>query len=118
MPEVVTPYKKAIRQPIPEIAQTLQEALGQRLVAYAVGIKSPKLVGRWAAGDGNPRDDAATRLRDLYRVFVILHEQYDDQTIRAFLMGSHPDLQDRTPVDVIREGQGVEAIHAAAAFLD
>jgi hypothetical protein len=100
------------------MAGELQEVLGQRLVAYAVGLKSPRLVGRWADGDGEPRAEADARLRELYQVVVILKTQYGPETIRAFVMGANPDLRDQAPVEVVRDGRGIEAIHAASAFLD
>jgi hypothetical protein len=111
-------YKEATVKPVKEIAAELQELLGQKLVAYGVGVNSPKLVGRWAAGDHDPRDDTATRLRVLYRVVRTLQQHYEPSTIRAFLMGANPDLQDRAPIDVIREDQGAEVVRAAEVFLD
>jgi uncharacterized protein (DUF2384 family) len=115
-----TTYKAATLHPTPEVAGDLQRLLGQKLVAYAVGVRSPKLVGRWAAGDHDPRPDSEKRLREMYRVWLTLKEgDYDSpSTLRAFLMGSNPNLQDRAPIDVIRDGQGVEAVHAAEAFVD
>jgi hypothetical protein len=62
--------------------------------------------------------DAATRLRALYRVVVTLREHYGPETIRAFVTGANPDLSDRAPLDVIRDGHGTDAVHAAEAFLD
>ncbi len=111
-------FKEATVRPVPEIADDLQKLLGQRLVAYAAGVRSPKLVGRWAAGEHDPRLDAATRLRALYRVVVTLREHYGPETIRAFVTGANPDLGDRAPLDVIRDGHGTDAVHAAEAFLD
>jgi uncharacterized protein (DUF2384 family) len=114
-----TIHKAAIVQPMPEVAGELQELLGQKLVAYAAGVRSPKLVGRWAAGEHDPRSESEKRLRDLYRVWLTLKEEYDSpSTLRAFLMGANPNLQDRAPIDVIREGDGIEAVHAAEAFVN
>lgn len=109
-------YKEAMVREASELASTLQDALGQKLVAYATGVRSPRLVGRWAAGT-TPRDAADARLRLLYRVWLTLHEQHSDRTIRAFLLGSNPDLGDRAPIDVIRDDHGAQAVHAAEAFL-
>lgn len=112
-------HREATRKPVREIATELQDALGQRLVAYGCAIRSPKLVGRWATGEHDPRDDAAARLRMLYRVYFLLREdgEYDDATIRAFLLGSNPDLDDETPIDRIRDGHGTDAVRAGQAFL-
>lgn len=112
-------HKEAITRPLQEIAAELQEALGQRLVAYATGVRSPKLVGRWASGaTEKPREEAQVRLRLLYRVKRTLSEVYDDSTIRAFLVGANPDIGDQTPIDAIRDGHGIDAVRAAQAFLN
>ena len=110
-------FKEAMVLEPSQIASELQDALGQKLVAYATGVRSPKLVGRWATGT-NPRDEAEKRLRELYRVYYMLHQhEHGDGTIRAFLAGSNPDLQDQAPIEVIREGHGVDAFRAAEAFI-
>ena len=104
--------------PLGDLAADLQRALGQRLVAYAVGVSSPKLVGRWASGAApQPPPDAERRLRTLHRVKETLVVVHDDRTIRAFLVGANPDLDDHTPIDTIRDGHGIDAIRAAQAFL-
>jgi hypothetical protein len=114
----LTIHKAATASPTTEVAGELQELLGQKLVAYAAGVRSPKLIGRWAAGDHEPRAESEKRLRDLYRVWLTLkEEQYTRGTLRAFIMGSNPHLRDRAPIDVIRDGNGIEAVHAAEAFV-
>lgn len=111
-------YKGATTTPVPEIAAELQDLLGQRLVAYGANVRSPKLVGRWAAGS-DPRDETAKRLRELYRVVLVLRNQgHGPGTIRAFVNSANPDLGDRAPIDAIRDGLGVDAVHAAEAFGD
>lgn len=117
MNAVAQAHKVATTTSTSEIARELQELLGQRLVAYAAAVRSPKVVGQWA-GDANPRPEAEKRLRETYRAVALLKEQYGDQAIRAFLTSAHPDLQERVPLDVIRNGEGIEVVHAAMAFLD
>lgn len=111
-------FKEATVRPVNEIAAELQNTLGQRLVAYATRVQSPKLVGRWAAGDHEPRQNAETQLRLLYRAVVTLREQYGPDTIRAFMTGANPDLNDEAPIEAIREGRGPAAVRAAEAFLN
>ncbi len=97
-------------------AQKLQEALGQRLVAYATGVDSPQLVGRWAAGRNEPQGQTVQRLRDLYRVFVILRETESDQAIRAWLQGANPQLANRAPIELLHEDPNTVPAVADAAF--
>lgn len=111
-------FKEATVKPVAEIAADLQETLGQRLVAYAAAVRSPKLVGRWAASGHKPQPNAEKQLRELYRAVLILREQYGQETIRAFMAGANPALEDRAPIEVIHSGEGTAAIRAAEAFLD
>ena len=39
------------------LASELQELLGQKLVAFAVGDRHPRTIGRYARGAGPPRSD-------------------------------------------------------------
>jgi hypothetical protein len=109
-------FKEAMVKNPDAIATELQPVLGQKLIAYATGVRSPKLVGRWATGT-QPRDDADKRLRELYQVYYTLHEFHSANTVRAFLMGANPDLGDLAPMDAIREGNGKDAVRAAEAFI-
>jgi hypothetical protein len=59
-------HRSALRQPPATIAASLQETIGQRLVAFAVGVRNPKLVGRWARGEHMPRQAHERALRDLF----------------------------------------------------
>jgi hypothetical protein len=109
-------HKQAITEPIAAIAQELQELLGQKLVAYTTDVKSPKAVGRWAHGV-EPRDEAAQRLRALYRTVLTLQEVYGPPTIRAWLQGANPDLANQAPVEVLRKGREASVIEAAEHFV-
>ena len=111
-------HRKATLTPTREIAAELQDQLGQRLVAYATHVRSPKLVGRWAAGAHNPGPDTEQRLRALYRTSLILGAVYGAETTRAWLTGSNPDLDDRAPLDLLHEGEAVEVFKAADAFVE
>ena len=108
-------HKEAITAPIPEMAEELQALLGQRVVAYTTGVRSPKAVGRWATGT-SPHPDAEKKLRALYRAVLILREVYGAETIRAWLAGANPDLGDSAPVEALHEGRDVDVFHAAESF--
>jgi hypothetical protein len=55
--------EEATRLGIDAVAAYLQEQLGQKLTAYLAGVTDPKMVGRWAAGKAQPRDEREMRLR-------------------------------------------------------
>jgi len=106
-------YRKEVEAGTAVIAHTLQQELGQRLVAYVTETRSPKAVGRWAQGV-EPRDDARKKLRELYRTVVILKEAYGADTIRAWLEGANPDLGNQAPVEILRGGRGAPRVFEAA----
>lgn len=106
-------YRKEVAEPTAAIAQTLQHDLGQRLVAYVTDTQSPKAVGRWAHGV-EPRDDARRKLRELYRTVLILKEVYGADTIRAWLEGANPDLNNQAPVEMLRAGRASPRVFEAA----
>ena len=111
-------HRQATLAPVDEIARELQDELGQRLVAYAAGIRSPKLVGRWAVRAHAPATEAEQRLRALYRTTLILGAAYGPETKRAWLTGSNPDLNDQAPIDLLRDGQTVPVFNAANVFVE
>lgn len=108
-------HKGATIAPIPEMAGELQELLGQRLVAYATALRSPKTVGRWVTGT-KPHGQQEKKLRSLYRTKLILEECFGPDTIRAWLEGANPELGDVAPIEALREGRDVEVFRAAEDF--
>jgi hypothetical protein len=121
---MTTAHREETRTSVDKIAMELQTALGQRIVAYVTGNRSPKVVGRWARGDGKPQgDDAEQRLRQLYRTFLILRGTEDEgvieesATIRNWLLGANPLLGDKPPLKILREGDPSVVQHAAEKFV-
>ena len=55
-------YRASVASTIAQIAEALQTTLGQRLTAYAVGVRDPKAIGKYARGAIEPREDTAQRL--------------------------------------------------------
>lgn len=111
----VDAHHESLRAPLHELVARLQEVLGQRIVAYVAGISSPKLVGRWAVGSTNPRQEAQTKLRELWEVVRILDNEGPEVT-RAWLLGANPQLDDQAPADLLREGCSAAVGRAAEAF--
>lgn len=105
--------RDATRLPIASVAQKLQETLGQRLTAFAVGARDPKAIGKYASGRQKPRDETALRLRDLYVVVQILLARETAETVRAWMIGSNPLLEDRAPIELLHE-EAVESVSRAA----
>ena len=111
-------HRTALRQPASTLAGSLQETIGQRLVAFAVGVRNPKLVGRWARGEHKPRQPHERNLRELFQIVSLLVESGETAgTVRAWLIGSNPQLEDRAPIEVFHEGAIDQVKRAAEAFV-
>jgi hypothetical protein len=116
-------YRASVASPIAQIAEQLQATLGQRLTAYAVGVRDPKAIGKYARAAIEPREDTAQRMRDLFRITRILGEERPE-IVRAWMIGSNPLLDDRAPIELLHEentkpvsrAAGVETQFSSAAF--
>ena len=110
-------HRQTTETSIEQITGYLEEVLGRKLVAALAGVADPKAVGRWAAGERSPRAAAEERLRVAYQVFRLLLTEESKHTIRAWFIGLNPQLNDESPVMVIREGRFQEVMVAAKAYV-
>lgn len=121
MPDLSLASREAHRQTtetsVEQITIFLEEVLGRKLVAALAGVADPKAVGRWAAGERSPRAAAEERLRVAYQVFRLLLTEESKHTIRAWFIGLNPQLNDESPVMVIRAGRFQEVMVAAKAYV-
>jgi hypothetical protein len=99
------------------LAGELQELLGQKLVAFAVGDRHPRTIGRYARGERLPESRALGRLVDIYTVVRILGEGMREQSIKSWMMGSNPRLKGKAPIEAIHDGRAYEVMGAAGAFV-
>lgn len=109
-------HRRTTESSIEQITTFLEEVLGRQLVAQLAGVQDPKAVGRWAAGERSPRAAAEERLRIAYQVFRLLLADESRHTVRAWFIGLNPQLNDESPVMVIREGRFQEVMVAARAY--
>lgn len=96
-------HREARRTDIASIAERLQEMLGQRITAYAVCVKDPRAIGKYARREQRPRPGTEQRLRNLYEITQVLVTKETPETVRAWMIGMHPLLDDRTPVELLHE---------------
>ena len=99
------------------LAGELQELLGQKLVAFAVGDRHPRTIGRYARGERLPESRALGRLVDIYTVVRILGEGMREQSIKSWMMGSNPRLKGKAPIEAIHDGRAYEVMGTAGAFV-
>lgn len=110
-------HERAVSFEIKDVARYLQEALGQRLVAFMAEVSDSKQVGRWAQGSQAPREEAERRLRAAFQIFHFLLAEESPHVIRAWFIGMNPQLDDDSPAEAIRDGRLKEALAAARAFV-
>ena len=64
-----------------------------------------------------PRAEHEQRLRCAYQTFELLLAEESPHTVRAWLLGPNPQLDDQSPTQSIREGDFRDVLVAAKAFL-
>lgn len=95
---------EAVHADFREVAGWLQDQLGQQLAAYVVGLRDPKVVGKWRRG-AQPRAAAEFRARTAYVVVRLLVDAYGARTARAWLLGSNSRLDDEAPAWLLRHAE-------------
>ncbi|HET9017104.1 MAG TPA: hypothetical protein VFN57_15990 [Thermomicrobiaceae bacterium] len=111
-------HEAAIRAPLSEIAQLLQQVLSRRLTAYLAGVREGKTVARWASGEVTAIRDQGTeeRLRVAYETALLLLQDDSPRVVRAWFIGLNPQLGDEAPAEALREGRLKDVLAAARAF--
>jgi hypothetical protein len=114
-------HARATRAPFPEVVAELRDALGPRLVAYLGGVAETRAVHEWAAGDRTPGDETQQRLRFVLRVALPIVAADSPAIAQAWFQGLNPQLDDRSPARLLREGDleevGPAIVAAQRAFL-
>ena len=112
-------FRESTVRPFREIVIELVGLLGRKLTAYVGGAKDVRAVDRWIEGRV-PYKDAEERLRFAYRIAHLLVGRDHPHIVQAWLTGLNPELGDRVPIRLIRDGDletvGPEVVGAARAF--
>ena len=113
-------HRESLNLNFPELVSRLADAIGRKLIAYVAGVKDVRAVDRWIAG-AQPYGGAEPRLRLTFQVVRTLLEHDSREVVQAWLMGVNPELGDRVPLRLLREGELVvvapEVLAAARAFI-
>jgi hypothetical protein len=114
-------HRRAIRAPFQDVAKELRDLLGARLVAYIGGVQNTRAVREWAEGGRAPSQDEQQRLRLALQVALLIAAADDKEIAQAWFQGLNPELDDRSPAPLLRDGTlndaGSAVIAAARAFL-
>ena len=116
-PTAVAVHAVTTRLTIKDIAEILQEVLGQRLTAHLAGLSDAKAIGAYARGEREPRVEVEARLRLAHQVLQIVVEADSDHVARAWFIGQNPQLDNDSPAEAIREDRLKDVLSAANAFV-
>ncbi len=103
------------------LVQALRDLLGAKLVAYLGGVRETRAVRQWAEGTRAVQDRTdERRLRLAYQIAALIAERDSAGVIQAWFQGLNPQLEDRSPARLLREGDldevGPLVLAAARAF--
>ena len=114
-------HTRAVRASFPDLVAELRSVLGARLVAFVGSVKETRAVRQWAEGEREPGEEVRNRLRVALQVALPLAEAESPEIAQAWFQGLNPQLDDRSPARMLREGEleevGPLVIAAARAFL-
>jgi len=103
-----------VDQRIDRLAEWLEVTLGVRLTAFAVGVSAAD-IARFAHGDERPVAEVDRRLRNLYRATWFVASNDGPGSAHDWLMAPIPQLEDRTPAELLRAGEAPSAVWYSAA---
>ena len=95
--------------------RSLQASLGAPLTAAITGADGVAGVGAWIAGRAAIDHGTEQRLRAAHDLTQQLLEVESPETVRAWLLGMNPLLEDRAPAAVLAENPAA-VIRAARYF--
>jgi hypothetical protein len=114
-------HRHAMRADLDVVARELRDLLGARLSAYVAGVGETRALHEWAEGTRTPGPDAQRRLRLALQLATMLAATDGTLTTQAWFQGLNPQLDDRSPARLIREGDldevGGQVVAAARAFV-
>ena len=113
-------HREALSLAWPEVIKRLREIVGLKLTAYITGIDDVRALDSWING-AEPFGDVEERLRFTYQIVRTLSQHDSPRIVQAWLTGVNPELGDRVPLRVLRNGDlatvAPEILGAARAFI-
>ncbi len=114
-------HARAMRADFAEVVGALRAILGARLCAYIGSVKETRAVNEWMSGKRAPGPDTQRRLRVALQIADPIAAADGERVAQVWFQGLNPQLEDRSPARLLREGDldevGPAVIGAARAFL-
>jgi uncharacterized protein (DUF2384 family) len=101
-------------QRIDRQAEWLEVTLGSRLTAFAAAM-SPAHLTRIARREEEPPADEELRLRNVFAVASLLASRDGAGSAYTWLTEPNPELDGRSPADLLHDGGAPESVWLAAA---
>ena len=114
-------FAEAMRLPFSGVVKDVSRLLGLRLVAYIAGVTETRAVQQWIDGR-RPKDPETEKRLRLAAQLAKLIAGHDNRAVaQAWFQGLNPQLEDRSPARLLREGDvvdvGPKLLAAARAFV-
>lgn len=113
-------HARATRSSFSAVVREIREILGARLCAYLGSVKETRAVHQWAEGSRAPSVDVQRRLRVALQAASAIAAADSPVVAQAWFQGLDPQLDDRSPLYLLREGDldevGPAVIGAARSF--
>src|SRR5215470_5982271 len=114
-------FQHSTATPFRFVVKELIDHLGARLVAYIGGVNEVRAAKEWA-DDRTPKDPSVEpKLRLALRITLLITERDSRAVAQAWFQGLNPQLGDRVPAQLLRDGNieevGPEVVEAARAFV-
>jgi hypothetical protein len=113
-------HRESLSLRLPELVSRLSSLIGRKLTAYIAGVKDVRALDRWMEGK-EAYGDVEPRLRFTFQVVRTLAEHDSPRVVQAWLTGVNPELGDRTPLRLLRDGDlhiiAPEVLGAARAYI-
>lgn len=114
-------HARVARMDFASVADALRVLLGARVTAYIGNVGETRAVHGWADGSRQPGEATQQRLRHALVVAMTIADADGPQITQAWFQGLNPQLDDRSPARLLREGElddvGPAVTAAARAFL-
>jgi uncharacterized protein (DUF2384 family) len=101
-------------QRIDRQAEWLEVTLGMKLAAFAAGM-SPAHLARIARREDQPDEGEERHLRNVFAVASLLAARDGAGSAYAWLTEPNPELEGRSPADLLHDGSAPENVWLAAA---
>ena len=99
---------------IDRLAEWLEATIGPGLTAFATAASTNEVV-RIAHGETDPPGELERRLRNLYAVVRLLTQRDRNDTVNDWLTAPNPELENRAPAELLREGESPAPVWFAAS---